>query len=157
MMTKPMIDFPYVTGQYKDVTGHLFTRAAMRRGQEKNPSDLDTVCQRVVEPVCLEGLWNSLPGTFKAQLVTATAILCVWTSNSVLCLGPKPGSERIILSGPKLSCKRNSVFSCASCMYCGTIWGISASVAPKSKRNMTSMKTEVTKISEGVLCLPSHH
>lgn len=34
-MSKIMINFPYVIGQYEEVTDHVFTMAAMRTGQGK--------------------------------------------------------------------------------------------------------------------------
>lgn len=37
------INFPYVIGQYKEVTDHLFTMAAMRTGREKKKNQTWTI------------------------------------------------------------------------------------------------------------------
>lgn len=54
------INFPYVIGQYKEVTDHLFTRAAMRTGREKKKSDMDNLYHRVIKTDYPKGLWNFL-------------------------------------------------------------------------------------------------
>lgn len=59
-MSKIMINFPYVIGQYEEVTDHVFTMAAMRtgKGKKKKKSDMDNLHHRVIKTDYLEGLWN---------------------------------------------------------------------------------------------------
>lgn len=42
-MSKTMIHFSYIRGQYKEVTDHLFTMAAMRTGQGKEINQAWTI------------------------------------------------------------------------------------------------------------------